>query len=178
MNDSNDSSTQDHMRQDLADRLLGHRGVLVARIRGYLARSGAPAQQADDIFSTTVRRTDMLAAAGKLVDRLSDDSLLGLASAIARNAAREAGRGARRDRRASEAAAEGHRARAAEAPGAAMAEELLARLDPEDLEVIGLRLRGLEWPAIAELSGSTVAAAQRRYYRALKAVAALEQERA
>jgi DNA-directed RNA polymerase specialized sigma24 family protein len=176
------SEGQDHTtREDLADRLLGHRGVLVARIRRYLARSGASAQQADDIFSTTVRRTDMLAAAGKLVDGLSDDSLLALASAIARNAAREAGRGAQRDQFASEVAEGNHKARAtgtADSADAALAQELVARLDPKDLEVIGLRLRDLDWPAIAELTGSTVAAAHRRYYRALKAVAGIAQERA
>lgn len=174
-----DEST-DITRSDLADRLLGHREVLVSRIRRYLAGVGASTQQADDIFSTTVRRTDMLVAAGKIVARLADDDLIALSSAIARNAAREAGREARRDRRREAAAerVEQHRLREADAPLArndALTEDFLARIAPEDLEVIGLKLRGVDWPAIAAELGTTVAAAQRRYYRALKSVAALSE---
>lgn len=173
--------SKDITRSDLADRLLGHREVLVSRIRRYLAGVGASTQQADDIFSTTVRRTDMLAAAGKIVDRLADDDLIALSSAIARNAAREAGRETRRDRRRESAAAERMqetRSREADARLARtdpLAEEFLARIGAEDLEVIGLKLRGADWPAIAAELGTSVAAAQRRYYRALKAVAALSE---
>ena len=171
----------DITRSDLADRLLGHREVLVSRIRRYLAGVGASSQQADDIFSTTVRRTDMLVAAGKIVARLADDDLIALSSAIARNAAREAGREARRERRREAAAAERvqeSRSREADAPLARvdpLAEEFLARIGAEDLEVIGLKLRGVDWPAIAAELDTSVAAAQRRYYRALKAVAALSE---
>jgi hypothetical protein len=165
-------------RSDLANRLIEHRGALVARIRRYLAGAGAPTGQVDDIFSTTVRRTDMLAAAGKIVERLSDESLLALSSAIARNAAREAGREARRERRRADAAAEGLRAREPDELGpispqhSSMAEDFLSRVDPHDLAIIGLRLRGVDWPATAAELGTSVAAAQRRYYRALKAVGA------
>ena len=171
--------SHEHTRSDLADRLIGHREVLVARIRRYLAGAGAPTGHADDIFSTTVRRTDMLAAAGKIVEGLSDDSLLALSSAIARNAAREAGREARRERRRAEAAAEGLRAREPEAEGAvspqgsSLTEDLLSRIDPADLAVIDLKLRGADWPAIAGELGVSAAAAQRRYHRALPAGAAL-----
>ena len=58
---------------------------------------------------------------------------------------------------------------------ATMMPTFLARIAPEDLEVIGLKLRGVDWPAIAAELGTTVAAAQRRYYRALKSVAALSE---
>ncbi|MFN9126001.1 MAG: hypothetical protein ACK5WD_09260 [bacterium] len=119
-------------------------------------------------------------AAGKIVARLADDDLIALSSAIARNAAREAGREARRERRREAAAerVEQHRLREADAPLArndALTEDFLARIAPEDLEVIGLKLRGVDWPAIAAELGTTVAAAQRRYYRALKSVAALSE---
>ena len=53
-----------------------------------------------------------------------------------------------------------------------MAEDFLSRVDPQNLAIIGLRLRGVDWPATAAELGTSVAAAQRRYYRALKAVGA------
>jgi hypothetical protein len=53
-----------------------------------------------------------------------------------------------------------------------MAEDCLSRVDPQNLAIIGLRLRGEDWPATAAGLGTSVAAAQRRCDRALKVVGA------
>jgi len=68
-------------RARVAERLLGHRALLVSRIRRHLARTGAPASDAEDVLSTTLRRTDVLAAAGRLAESISDERLLALATA-------------------------------------------------------------------------------------------------
>ncbi len=52
-----------------------------------------------------------------------------------------------------------------------------AGLVPEDLEVIGLRLRDASWSVIAEALGTTVAGAHRRYDRAIAALAAAVEAR-
>ncbi|MFZ9915948.1 MAG: hypothetical protein ACO3IB_11520, partial [Phycisphaerales bacterium] len=93
------ASDQDPTRRLVAERLLEHRDTLIARIRAQLARTRAPSARADDVFSTTLRRTDALTAAGRVLDTISDAHLLALATAIARNAVRETRREIARDAR-------------------------------------------------------------------------------
>lgn len=173
-------------RHRLAERLLGQRDLLVRRIRRVLARHGGSREHAEDVFSTTLRRADLLAATGRLIDGISDDHLLALASAIARNAAREKMRAAKRlDERHRRAAEEG-RANADSDEGTATdpaiarpesVDALLAALSPADFAVLSLRLRGLRWAVIAAELATTPAGAQMRFYRAIRALAAADPER-
>ena len=162
-------------RARVAERLLGHRALLVSRIRRHLARTGAPASDAEAVLSTTLRRTDVLAAAGRLAESISDEHLLALATAVARLAAHEAGRRRARDLRRLAAAVELFRAEDDERPlpeppmsTSAETEGLLRCLQPDDLAILGLRLRGLDWPEIAVELETTPAGAHRRYYRAMQ----------
>jgi len=166
-------------RARVAERLLRHRALLVSRIRRQLARTGAPAGDAEDVLSTTIRRTDVLASAGRLAEGISDEHLIALATAISRFAAHEAGRRHGRDRKRLKAAEDLLRAAGPDSadPGSAghateETESLLRSLSGEDLEVLGLRLRGLDWPQIAAELGTTPAGVHRRYYRAMERLAA------
>ncbi len=171
-------------REQLADWMLTQREVLVSRIRRQLGQRGLAPALADDIFSTTIRRTDALLAAGRLVGEISDTRLIALATAVARNAVRENCRAARRQRLQQDTATEHARSRGAmpsspqgsavgfKAEVEAEVEAALARIDERALALLGLRLRGAEWPAIAEELGMSTVAAQRLYYRALKSLAA------
>jgi len=165
-------------RARVAERLLRHRALLVSRIRRQLSRTGAPASDAEDVLSTTLRRTDVLASAGRLAEDISEDHLLALATAVARFAAREAGRRRARDLKRLTAAEDLLRAEdgrpSALGPASVTGDDvdaLLRLLSAEDLEVLGLRLRGLDWPQIAAELGTTPAGVHRRYYRAMQRLA-------
>jgi hypothetical protein len=185
------------LRAEIASRMVAQRALLLTRIRRRLDARGLEGVDADDIFSTTLRRVDVLASAGKLVDAISDDHLTALASAVAHNATREA---ARRTHRGANAlrviAREQNDGRTpADVPpqvastetdpaqelaqldehaaDRAKSERLLATLDNADFEILGLRLRGADWPVVASTLGTTPAAAHRRYFRALKKLADL-----
>lgn len=166
-------------RAQVAERMLAQRTVLVSRIRQQLGQRGLAPQLADDIFSTTIRRTDALLAAGRVVGEIPDARLVALATAVSRNAVRESCRVARRQRLQLDAASEQARASTAAAPDASREasgehdiEQMLARVDARALTLLGLRLRGAGWPTIAEELGMSTVAAQRLYYRALKGLAA------
>ena len=165
-------------RDSIATRLLRHRQPLASRIRRQLAATGAPACALDDVLSTTFRRTDVLAAAGRIAADVSDRQLLALAGAISMRAAHELSRRQRADRRRAAAAAEVLRA----APGPTDPagpdrdfrrdlEAVLGQLSEQDLAILGLRIRGADWPLVARELRTTPAAAHRRYYRALRALA-------
>lgn len=199
-------AADDATRAAIAARLVTIREALLARIRTQLARAGGTRLDAEEVFSTTVRRTDILAAAGRIAGSIPDEDLLALATGIARRSAfeksrrtrRESGRAARSRDEAPDrlplpstgigpvahpgvgsaggaigelleelAALSGGDERAGLGDTLAMA----ARLGPDDLEVIGLRLRDAPWPVVAEAIGTTVAGAHRRYYRAIAALA-------
>ena len=170
-------------RHRLAERLLGQRDLLIRRIRRVLARHGGSREHAEDVFSTTLRRADLLAATGRLIDGISDDHLLALASAIARNAAREKMRAAKRLDERHRRAAEEDRDRDPEpALDATTArpesvDALLSALSPADFAVLSLRLRGLRWAVIAAELATTPAGAQMRFYRAVRALAAADPDR-
>lgn len=185
------------LRREVADRLVAKRASLLGRIRRRLDARGVEGVDADDIFSTTLRRVDVLASTGKLVDAISDDHLTALASAIAHNATREVSRRSQRVRHAlrsasqapSGSSAAGEPRRDSLSPESdpaqelaeldafsadrARSERLLATLDAADFEILGLRLRGADWPVVASTLGTTPAAAHRRYFRALKKLADL-----
>lgn len=181
--------TREALRNEIADRMLAQRQILLARIRRRLdARTGTQSEP-DDVFSTTLRRVDALAASGELVTRISDEHLLGLATAIAQNAMRERVR--RSGREQARLRAIGDRLHgtagtdaATDAESALMlveqsdidrtqAERLLSKLLPTDLEILGLRLRGADWSTIAAELRTTPGAAHRRYFRALRKLAFL-----
>jgi hypothetical protein len=185
------------LRAEIAERLVAQRALLLSRIRRRLDARGLEGVDADDIFSTTLRRVDVLASAGKLVDAISDDQLTALASAVAHNATREAARRTHRGANALRALAREHNDTRTSADGdphqahpesdsaqaladldelsadRARSERLLATLDNADIEILGLRLRGADWPVVASTLGTTPAAAHRRYFRALKKLADL-----
>ena len=203
-------AADDATRAAIAARLVAIREALLARIRTQLARAGGTRLDAEEVFSTTVRRTDILAAAGRIAGSIPDEDLLALATGIARRSAyeksrrtrRESGRAARsreaapvRDPQSSSgqepgslAVAKDDRVGRERAFGELLEEfaalsgsdrELgvgdalaaAASLVPDDLEVIGLRLRDAPWPVVAEAIVTTVAGAHRRYYRAIAALA-------
>lgn len=155
-------------RQALADRLLSARTLLLARIRQRLVRAGLTSTQAEDIFSTTLRRTDAAAVAGRIVSGIDDDQLIALATAISKNAVREQARRERRDRERCEGAA-GHAPQAADGPILHDdADDPFLRLTDAEAMVVQLRLRGAGWSLIGEQLGMSASAAHRRYYRALQ----------
>ena len=185
------------LRAEIASRMVAQRALLLTRIRRRLDARGLEGVDADDIFATTLRRVDVLASAGKLVDAISDDHLTALASAVAHNATREAARRTHRGANALRALAREHNDTRTSADGdphhahpesdpaqeladldelsadRARSERLLATLDNADFEILGLRLRGADWPVVASTLGTTPAAAHRRYFRALKKLADL-----
>ncbi|MFZ9882346.1 MAG: hypothetical protein ACO3QC_13210, partial [Phycisphaerales bacterium] len=55
--------------------------------------------------------------------------------------------------------------------------QVLGALSPQDLSLLELRLRGLDWPVVAEQLGTTPAGAHRRYYRVMAALAAADPDR-
>lgn len=170
-----DAAADPALRAQVAARMLAQRTVLVSRIRRQLYQRGLAPQLADDIFSTTVRRTDALLAAGRLIGEIPDTRLIGLATAIARNAVRESSRAARRDQLKLDASSEQARSgdpAPAVPDGDRDIERLLARIDARALALLGLRLRGAGWPTIASELDMSIVAAQRLYYRALKRLAA------
>lgn len=161
------------MRERVASGLLQQRAKLVARIRRQLAVTGAPASAADDVFSTTVRRADSLAAAGRLLADITDSQLLALATAISYRASHEASRESKRERRRAGAAAEAlqtHEPARAPVGQDPDLDRLLRRLTDRDLEILGLRLRGADWSVIAEQLEMTPAGAHRRFYRAMQSM--------
>lgn len=169
-----DDPPADAARRALADRLMAARALMLARIRQRLAQAGLSSTQAEDIFSTTLRRADAAAAAGRLVAEIDDQHLLALATAISRNAVREESRRDRRDRERQDGAARhGSTTTASQQPC-----ELDASADPFlvlsgiDIDVVQLRLRGATWSVIAEQLGMTASAAHRRYFRAMQRLAA------
>ena len=141
-------------RQALADRLLSARTLLLARIRQRLVRAGLTSTQAEDIFSTTLRRTDAAAVAGRIVSGIDDDQLIALATAISTNAVREQARRERRDRERCEGAAR-HAPQAADEPVLHDdADDPFLRLTDAEAMVVQLRLRGAGWSRGSAWAGS------------------------
>lgn len=183
------ASMSEALRADIADRMIANRAVLLQRIRRRLdARAGTQADP-DDVFSTTLRRVDVLAASGDLVPRISDDQLLALASVVAQNAVRERNRTAGREQVRLRTIREALPRTVGIDPAAnpedtlmllerhdadrSEADRLLRTLLETDLEILGLRLRGADWPTIAAELRTTPGAAHRRYFRALQKLASL-----
>lgn len=172
-------------RASVAARLLANEHRLLAFIRQRLGTAAARERSADDVFATTLRRSDALVRANALLAQLPDAALLALASTISHRAILESSRAAARSERARESAldaahARGHTAdaatRGAHEPGASTDPEALDRLirselSEDDLAIIVLRLGDLDWTSIAAAIGTTPAGAHRRYYRALRALA-------
>ncbi len=164
-------------RTAVAARLLANQSTLLAFIRRRLGHAAASERDAEDVFATTLRRSDALVAANALLAELPDAALLALASAISRHAILESSRQAARTRRIRASASDLLRARVACASeGTSDAARELSPLLQEtlsegDLAVIALRLNDLDWSAIAATLGTTPAGAHRRYYRAMQALA-------
>jgi len=187
-----DAPVREALRADIASRMVAQRPVLIQRIRRRLDARTSTQSDPDDVFSTTLRRLDALAASGELVHHLSDEHLLALATAIAHNAVRERTRKAGREQLRLRTMREGLHgatgtARVASADGTlarheerdadrAHAEVLLGSLLASDVEILGLRLRGCDWATIAAELRTTPGAAHRRYFRALRKLASLGRE--
>ncbi len=163
-------------RAQVAARLLAHQPTLLAFIRRKLGHAAASERSAEDVFSTTLRRSDVLVRANALLADLPDSALMALAATISHRAILESSRRADRTRRIHDAAAERSRARdgtAGSTPrdGASdLPDAIRAELSEDDLAVLVLRLDDRNWSAIAAALGTTPAGAHRRYYRALKAL--------
>lgn len=164
-------------RASVAARLLANQSRLLAFIRHRLGTAAASVRDADDVFATTLRRSDALVRADALLAGLPDSALMALASTISYRAILESSRTAARVERARASAAELARARSEASDAGARVESgeiegiLRERLSDENLAVIVLRLDGLSWSAIAATIGMTPAGAHRRFYRALRALA-------
>ncbi len=165
-------------RVSVAARLIASQPELLAFIRKRLGNAAASERSAEDIFSTMLRRSDALVRANALLAELSDAALLALASTISHRAILESGREAARSQRIRRAATERSRAKAGGGgdlrgqPDHGLEESIRSRLSDDDLAIIALRLSDQGWHAIAASIGTTTAGAHRRYYRALKALAA------
>lgn len=165
-------------RASVAARLLANQPRLLASIRQRLGNAAASERSADDVFATTLRRSDALVRANALLAELPDAALLALASAISHRAILESGRQAARTRRKQDSAADlahTRKAPAAEPLPATLPEleqVIRAALSEDDFAIIVLRLSDLGWGAVASTLGVTPAAAHRRYYRAVKSLAA------
>lgn len=165
-------------RASVAARLLANQPSLLAFIRQRLGNAAASERSADDVFATTLRRSDALVRANALLAELPDAALMALAATISHRAILESGRQAARTRRAQESAAD--LAHVRKEPSAeqlpAMLPELeqviRAALSEDDFAIIVLRLSDLGWGAVASTLGVTPVAAHRRYYRAVKALSA------
>ncbi len=183
------ASESEALRADIADRMIAQRRILLQRIRRRLDAQTRPQSEPDDVFSTTLRRVDVLAASGDLVPRISDDQLLALASAIAYNAVRERTRKVGREQARLRTIRETLPHMIGIDPAAnpedtlllleqhdadrTQAERLLGTLLASDIEILGLRLRGADWSTIAAELRTTPGAAHRRYFRALRKLASL-----
>ncbi len=181
---SEPTTTRSAERDRLAERVVAQRAALVARIRRTLSACDRRVD-ADDIFSTTLRRVDVMAAAARLVEGIPDEQLLALATAIANNAILESRRKASRMDRAHHTLA-AQRADACAQPSETdpttrvqrlnRARQLLDTLDPRALQVVGLHLRGVPWSVIACEVNASPQAVRRLYYRAIRACAAQDSE--
>lgn len=184
-----DAPAREALRSNIASRTIAQRQILIQRIRRRLDARTSTRSDPEDVFSTTLRRLDALAASGDLVQYLSDEHLLALATAIAHNAVRERtrkiGREQLRLRTMREALHGANGAALAASPDRTLvrheerdadrahAEVLLGTLLASDVEILGLRLRGSDWPTIAAELRTTPGAAHRRYFRALRKLASL-----
>lgn len=165
-------------RASVAARLMASHPELLAFIRKRLGDAAASERSADDIFSTMLRRSDALVRANALLAELPDAALLALASTISHRAILESSREAARAQRIRRAATERSRTQGGgpeDLPGQQgheLEEAVRTRLSDDDLAIISLRLGAQSWSVIAASIGTTTAGAHRRYYRALKALAA------
>lgn len=164
-------------RTSVAARLFANRPTLLAFIRQRLGVAAASERSPEDVFATTLRRSDALVRANALLSELPDAALLALAATISHRAILESSRQAERARRIRSSAAERARVRSGDGEatsrdGASELEDAIrSRLSEDDLAILVLRLDGRNWPAIAAAIGTTPAGAHRRYYRALRALA-------
>jgi DNA-directed RNA polymerase specialized sigma24 family protein len=164
-------------RASVAARLVANRPTLLSFIRRRLGVAAASERSPEDVFATTLRRSDALVRANALLSELPDAALLALAATISHRAILESGRQAERARRIRDSAAKRARARDQVAEmtsrdGASELEDAIrSRLSEDDLAILVLRLDDRSWPAIAAAIGTTPAGAHRRYYRALRALA-------
>jgi len=163
-------------RVQVAARLVANQATLLSFIRRKLGHAAAGERSAEDVFSTTLRRSDALVRANALLAELSDSALMALASTISHRAILESSRQAARTRRIRESAAERSRA-GTEGVGPRLHDSIpdldkaiRSELSDDDLAVLVLRLDDRDWSAIAVAIGTTPAGAHRRYYRALKAL--------
>lgn len=170
-------NTLDAARASVAARLVAHQGALQAFIRQRLGATAASERNIDDVFATTLRRSDALVRANALLAELPDAKLIALAATISRNAILESRHAADRTRRMHESAMAVLRAKASPDRdilgdrSAALSESIRSKLSDDDLAVLVLRLDDRSWPAIAAALGTTPAGAHRRYYRAIQSLA-------
>lgn len=165
-------------RASVAARLLANQSELLAFIRRRLGQGAASERSADDVFSTMLRRSDALVRANALLADLPDAALLALASTISHRAILESSRTAARTARIRRAACSASHDQTIgpneprEEANRVLDGLIREALSEEDLAVIVMRLSDQSWSAIAASLGTTPAGAHRRYYRALKALAA------
>lgn len=169
-----DSSLVETARIQVAKRLIANQATILSFIRLRLGHAAAGERSAEDVFSTTLRRSDALVRANSLLAELPDAALMALASTISHRAILGSSRHAERARRIRDSAADRSRsveggAKAALRDGASEFEdEIRSKLSEDDVAILVLRLADQSWSAIAAAIGTSPAGAHRRYYRALK----------
>ena len=172
-----ESSLVETARIQVAERLLANQATLLSFIRLRLGHAAAGERSAEDVFSTTLRRSDALVRANSLLAELPDAALVALASTISHRAILESSRRAARNRRVRNSAAELSRNREQSTNGERtdripnLDAVIRSALSEDDLAILVLRLDDRSWSAIAAVIGTTPAGVHRRYYRALKALA-------
>lgn len=172
-----ESSLVEAARIQVAERLIANQATLLSFIRLRLGHAAAGERSAEDVFSTTLRRSDALVRANSLLAELPDAALVALASTISHRAILESSRRAARTRRVRNSAVELSRNREQSTKGErtdripSLDAVIRSALSEDDLAILVLRLDDRSWSAIAAVIGTTPAGAHRRYYRALKALA-------
>ena len=152
-------------REEIAHFMLSHEDALRRRIGAEVGKS--PGVDADDVFSTTLRRVDYAAAHGSFQMRSVPEAWSFVARVVERAVQRHRRRAARF------AAAVAHSAEGKEPWFEAVEPDHraelvgimndVARTRPQDAELIQHRLRGRKWREIAGLMGVSEDALRQRW---------------
>jgi len=159
------AGNDDRGRERLAEFILAHEAALRRRIGAEVR--GSPGVDADDVFSTMLRRVDYAAAKGSFTPRSSPETWGFVTQVVKRAVARHRQRAARLAATIARVAVESERWEEPPEPDeradlvSIMRE--LERTRPQDAELIQHRLRGRRWKEISASMGVSEEALRQRW---------------
>jgi DNA-directed RNA polymerase specialized sigma24 family protein len=165
MGESTSSTDGQGGRERIAQFIIDHEAALRRRIGAEVR--GAPGVDADDVFSTTIRRVDYAAAKGSFAMRSAPEAWGFVAKVLRRAVQRHRRKAARLADAIASVAAE-RRPREEPPPQderlelAGLMQELQASR-PQDAELVQMRLRGRKWREISRTTGVSEAALRQRW---------------